>query len=546
MTTLLNYIIEVGLWIAVFYMFYRLLLQKETFHRLNRIVLLATAVLSFLLPFCIITWHKQVEMMVPVVSEVPIKTVASTSIEEMVPWWVQAGTLIYCAGILFMISQTLLSVYRVKRLISQSERHLQPDGVTIAVVDESIAPASWHRTIILSRKDYEEMNMAIMAHERAHIAHRHTIEVLLVDLITALQWFNPAIWFLRIDLRAIHEYEADEAVLSQGINARQYQYLLIKKAISLGGYSVTNSFNHSALKNRITMMLRTKSSGKSIYKALFVVPVVAVALAVNARTVTDITYLPVEPAAIVPTLSDEATVETVNTAVESSQSVADKQKDEKPKPLYIVDGKEVADIQNIAPESIASMNVLKGEAAIATYGERGKNGVIIVTLKNKETEGKKQTVKGKLFFEDGTPLVGGVVKVRNTNKGVVTNADGEFTLEDVDDIAVLEAIYIGHNTESVAVPTDGSPLHITLKKETGEKKSKSETVKATMVGDVLHVDMSGAKDAELIEIMVDDKKVNVKELNNIEASTIKAMKVEKNKDGKRMIYITINSKDVKK
>ncbi len=101
---------------------------------------------------------------------------------------------------------------------------------------------------------------------------RHSFDLLVTDLAGCLQWFNPAMWLLRRELRAIHEYEADEAVLDSGVDARQYQLLLIRKAAGGRWYSVANSFNHSKLKNRITMMLRKRSSRWAGAKVLFLLP----------------------------------------------------------------------------------------------------------------------------------------------------------------------------------------------------------------------------------------------------------------------------------
>ena len=154
--------------------------------------------------------------------------------------------------------------------------------------------------------------------------------MLLVDLLTALQWFNPAIWMLRSDLRAIHEYEADGEVLSKGINARQYQYLLITKAGGIGGYSLANGITHSALKNRITMMLHTESPRRRLLKLLALLPIVGVTLALNAETVTDIVYKNDEPQKQVPVKKGKAnaTIKTGNS--QTIQVVAtDVQKTEK-------------------------------------------------------------------------------------------------------------------------------------------------------------------------------------------------------------------------
>ena len=289
MTDFLIYDAKVAVLIAVFYMFYRLLLSKETFHRVNRVVLLATAVMSFVLPLCVITLHETVTVKgVPSVFVGDVR-MEITEGEPMV--WQTVLPVLYMIGMLVTLSHTLLSVEKVVSLIRRSEQHPQPDGTTLCVTGNAeVAPFSWMHYIVMNRVDYEAHDVAILTHERGHIRLRHSWDVLLVDLLTALQWFNPAMWMLRQDLRAIHEYEADGAVLSQGINARQYQYLLISKATGIGGYSIANGISHSTLKNRITMMLHKKSSRSSLLKLLALLPIVGIALALNAKTVTDYVY----------------------------------------------------------------------------------------------------------------------------------------------------------------------------------------------------------------------------------------------------------------
>ena len=291
MTDFLIYDLKVAGLIVVFYMFYRLLLSKETFHRVNRIVLLLTAVASFILPLCVITMHKTVTLdAVPSVSvgdvQAELATVASSA-----PLWQQAAVVLYIIGVLAVLGYVVASVWKVVMLINRSEKHPLEDGITLCVTGlQEVAPFSWMHYIVMNRNDYEQQDAAILAHERGHIRLRHSWDVLLVDTLTALQWFNPAMWMLRQDLSAIHEYEADGAVLSQGINARQYQYLLITKAASIGGYSIANGISHSTLKNRIHMMLHKKSQGSHLLKLLALLPIVGISLVLNAETVTDVVY----------------------------------------------------------------------------------------------------------------------------------------------------------------------------------------------------------------------------------------------------------------
>ena len=290
MINFLIYDAKVAVLIIVFYMFYRLMLSRETFHRVNRVVLLLTAIASFVLPLCVITLHKQVVLAAhPTVSVGDLQMEIAEEAGPVV--WQVVLPLIFIIGVAVTLGHTLVSIMKVMLLIRRSERHPQPDGTILCVTGNAeLSPFSWMRYIVMNRSDYEAQDAAILAHERGHIRLRHSWDLLLVDLLTALQWFNPAMWMLRQDLRAIHEYEADGAVLSQGINARQYQYLLISKASGIGGYSIANGISHSTLKNRITMMLHKKSSRTSLLKLFALIPIVGMALVLNAKTVTHYVY----------------------------------------------------------------------------------------------------------------------------------------------------------------------------------------------------------------------------------------------------------------
>ena len=291
MIEFLTYDLKVAVLLAVFYMFYRLLLARETFHHVNRLVLLTTAVASFVLPLCVITFHETVTMQAVANVSVGDIQVGVMDEEPSTPWWQIALPILYILGVMATLGYTLWSLFRILSLIRHSERHPQADGITICVTDNAeMAPFSWMHYIVMNRDDFEISDSAILAHERGHIRLHHSWDLILVDTLTALQWFNPAMWMLRSDLRTIHEYEADGAVLSQGINARQYQYLLITKAAGIGGYSLANGISHSTLKNRINMMLHKKSPRQSYLKLLALLPIVAVALALNAETVTDVVY----------------------------------------------------------------------------------------------------------------------------------------------------------------------------------------------------------------------------------------------------------------
>ena len=294
MTEFLIYQGKAAIALAVFYMFYRLLLSKETFHRFNRIVLLGTAALSFVLPLCVITFKEVV--VVPAMtgsSETIIGEVAGTAAmvpEVSEPIWPVILCSIFALGALAVLIHVVISIIGIRRMIRSGNSQALESGETLIITETDTAPFSWMKYIVISREDYESGYSQILTHEKAHIALRHSWDILFVDMITALQWFNPAIWMLKADLRALHEFEADDAVLRSGANIKEYQYLLIRKAVSKSGYSVANSFNHSTLKARITMMLNKKSSRMSAWKALYVIPLVGISLAATAETRVDYQY----------------------------------------------------------------------------------------------------------------------------------------------------------------------------------------------------------------------------------------------------------------
>ena len=296
----LAYNLKVAILIAVFYVFWRLLLAHETWHRLNRVILLLTAVFSFVLPLCVVTIHQTVEVDAQSVEdyvEMPMPTMAGnprpipeSPVIEDVGMSVNGQLLLimlYVIGVLVVLCRMLVSVWRLYRIKSQSELHEVSGKVQIAVCDEAETPFSWWSTIYLNHKDYEQGVTALLTHELEHVRLHHSADVLLVEMLTALQWFNPTMWMLRSDLRTIHEYEADQQVLSHGFNDIQYLHLLIRKSASQGWYSLANGIANSTLKKRITMMMKPISSRWKWLRIAYVLPVIAVSLYASCKTETE-------------------------------------------------------------------------------------------------------------------------------------------------------------------------------------------------------------------------------------------------------------------
>lgn len=283
---LVIYSLKVAILTTAFYLCWRMLLSKETLHRLNRFVLVLIPPVSMILPFCVITFHKTV-----IVPATETAAQAGAAMEASAPSALGAGIVavaIYLAGVALVLFRILWSIWKIGRLIrSGYQVPVEGEKYRLVVTEEDVEPFSWMNFIVLSRKDYEAGNPEIILHEQAHINLRHSPDILMTDVLTAFQWYNPFVWMLGTDLRGIHEYEADEAVLKHGIDATQYQLFLIMKSAADHGYTLANSLRSGTIKNRIKMMIKKKTKAASSLKALLLIPIIGLSLAATARTVTD-------------------------------------------------------------------------------------------------------------------------------------------------------------------------------------------------------------------------------------------------------------------
>lgn len=311
------YLVLSAVCLALLYGVYRLALSRTTLHRFNRSLLLSIIGLSAILPAIRISaigdspllhvqnsvkedafsgskvdspqlpaeWSEEafaeyapiVEVEAPV-ERADIRTSVTTGIKmaEMLTQmdWITIITYLYLMGVAFFMVRLLIGIIRAETLCRLGGRRL-PDGSKLLVCDGQFQPTSWRHTIIISRSDYESDNSRmIIEHEQAHIHHRHSIDVLLAQMVCALQWFNPAAWALKRSLQEVHEYEADAAVLADGLNERQYQLCLVQAALSGRIGYVTSNFADCSTKKRITMMKRSQSSPFACLRALIMLPVV--------------------------------------------------------------------------------------------------------------------------------------------------------------------------------------------------------------------------------------------------------------------------------
>ena len=455
MGTFFVYILKTSICLTGFYLFYRLLLSKETFHRFNRVALLGILLLSLLIPFCEITVPKESEVQQTLLTIEQILTLADhvpqTEVQALpssIPLWLPVLLCIYLLGILFFLGRNLYSLSHMLQLLHGGRQEKLEKGITLIIHDKNIAPFSWMKYVVISEKDLQENGKEILIHEMAHVHNRHSIDLLISDICIIFQWFNPTSWLLKQELQNIHEYEADETVIRQGVNAKQYQLLLIKKAVGTRLYSMANSFNHSKLKKRITMMLKEKSSPWARMKYLYVLPVAAITLTAFARPeisneLNEISTIKVND---ITSILDAKGVNNSLTAVDTAQKIAITESTfrsiqtedsvqrktqhfsltrEKVKAtsfpltigqitfqdsctstipeipvLFIVNGKEVSvdSVKMLDPNKIETITILRDKYAITQYGEKGKDGVVSITYTSGSPDKKVTSYK----LADGT------------------------------------------------------------------------------------------------------------------------------------------------
>lgn len=413
------YVIEAAITLALLYSCFFLFLSKETFHRFNRCMLVGIMLVSLVMPmFHFTTEHpttlnEEVYQMQNYIQHDTAPIIVTAQQPRGITW-IQALTWIYMAGVVLMLILTLVQATSLIRFMSSGVRHTDTQGNTVILHNNDVPPFSIFRYIVMSVKDYESSRQYILTHEQEHIRLGHTYDLLLLQGMKTLMWFNPFIWFLSRDLKAVHEYEADQAVINQGIDAKSYQQLLVMKVVGNRLQPFTNNLNHGSLKKRIVMMYQKPSNRWLMLKALCAIPVAA--LTINTFA-TPIETDPVED--MVKTL-ETTNVPAFNEVKETlpSPKTAEEASEEKPfaittdsnniddNPLILINGHEVkipADIKtidgetlgkmlHINKEDIASVTVLKNGAATAIYGEKAKNGVISIETKAFQAQPKDTVV----------------------------------------------------------------------------------------------------------------------------------------------------------
>ena len=261
------------------------LLEKETFHRLNRILILGCLIMSFAIPLVHFTGgtNPTVDMVRQAV-QLPEVLIDGNAKEQSVWSWADIIICIYIIGAVAIFTMTVVQTVRLTRQLRQCEHITDNRGNTIVLTDCATSPFCLFHYIVMSRDDYANNRNYILTHEQEHIRLGHSIDLIILQAATIIQWFNPFVWLIGKNLKAIHEFEVDEAVLNKGIDATQYQQFLVIKAVGNRLQPFANNLNKESLKRRIIMMNQKKSNRWMMLKALFIIPVATLAVSVFAST----------------------------------------------------------------------------------------------------------------------------------------------------------------------------------------------------------------------------------------------------------------------
>lgn len=475
---LLIYIGKVSLYWALFLLTYHLLLRRHTFFVWNRVYLIASLIVSFALPFVIYPASAP-ELPALYVTQVQEVTIETSTQESQPLLSVEAALwIIYLAGALWAGFQLWRSIRQLRDFIRQGE-HIELENCTVILIDSNaVGSFSFLKWIVVNRNDYEHHFDAILRHEMVHSGEWHSIDIMLIEVLKIVFWFNPTLIFYKKSMQEVHEFLAD----SQAPNRERYALFLVDYALNAPIASLTNHFfKPSQIKARINMIYKNRTSkwllGSYMVAAGLIGTAALIVAGCERRENTELDSLseklvekpkPTTPEKVFTVVENqpefpggiqamyqflgdnlkypEAATKAfvsgrvfISFVVTSEGQIQDVQvlkgigfgcdaeavrvvkampawkpgrqdgqavnvrynlpiafqiEDEvketkikintgKDTPIYIVDGEEVAeaDFKKIGPNTIESINVLKGDAAISLYGEKGKAGALQITLK---------------------------------------------------------------------------------------------------------------------------------------------------------------------
>lgn len=456
MNDFLLYLLNSTLCLTFFYLLLRTLLRKETFFTLSRIVLLTIVFCSMIIPLVILPKYIKSSR---VVQTLPVHTGFQNSDYEFstiektgtvgnndtrekislpfvrpIPQILLFGYLTGCVISFLILTYGLIRI----GILSRKARMIQTERFRLLIVKKEISAFSLGHLVFISRKDYEDHGFEILTHEQEHIRLNHFYDLIFLDIVKIIYWFNPIIYLLIRDMKDIHEYQADNYTLNNGINATQYQLLIIQKGVGSQRFALANSFNQFQIKKRITMMNKQKSSKTPVWKVAAFLPMLALLLMAFGRQ------------------------NDFSQPLGSKQPILEQRFGQDS-----ILGLKNSEMRHILPSSINEIS-LKRKFRVGYPLVAGNFGTLEtrkLILNESYSESLSGTVVGKVILSDGRPLQRLAVRIKGTDKTALTDQDGRFKLDNVPKDGVLEFINIGLNT-CITKPDFKHPMNIKMELST--------------------------------------------------------------------------------
>ena len=454
------------------YLAYRLFLARDNQHSFNRGILLLIYLVSFAATPVI---HYLDRPDTHPATQAPnlenldvIGTVVTSQLTQ--PIWGSILIWIFLIGMIVVAISTITTWVSLANVIRSGEK-IERNGYTLIIIDnDRFAPFSWMHYIVMSRNDIENSSAAVTTHEMKHITSRHWIDLLIAQAVCIINWFNPAAWLMRDELMLVHEYQADEAVITGGHDPQEYQMLLVKKAVGARFPSLANSLNHSKLKKRITMMYKNKSGAGHKAKALALVPMLALAFGV----------------ATVPAV--RAAVYTISSSDISVNKDSEKQSADK------------TDNQSFT---------------VTDFYDDGKNTMIVIHGKN---VGNNMTVSGGTFSTTGQ-----VYHATSLNSDMT---NGAATI-----VSTFPVSFSGeHKDPAMSIIVNGKEVSFNLKDAIKKGKSAQRTYYGVLSIDsdtTMNISPVVLSVSDKMDIYLDGRKISTEEMKTLSNDNIAQITIDK-------------------
>lgn len=268
------------IFIAVYYLF----LEKERIYRFNRMYLLSALLLSYTIPFITITLPSRDNITTSqlIIEETAQQLVFISQKQESFDW-MNGVWGIYISITLFLLLKSIRSILAVKRISGQKYKYRHHN---VIVTQENLSPFSFWNTIYMG-ESYMKNNTIdprIFLHEKTHIEQKHSLDLLFLELLHIFTWFNPVLFFYKKAVITNHEFLADEAVMNDNYNIKDYQHLILEEILSNQNPNLTHSFNFNNTKKRFIMMNTKKSKFSLLRKAAGIAVLISAAALFSERT----------------------------------------------------------------------------------------------------------------------------------------------------------------------------------------------------------------------------------------------------------------------